>query len=231
MPTTRSQVCAFLGKAGYYRKYIRDYAAVARPLPDVLQTDTFPDLKDKDPFSSTESMLKAFQTLKAALLTEPVLAFPDFSPHAKPFILDTDWSQSNGAIGCCLMQEQHGKERVIAYAAKRLDSTQLNYAPTKGELYAAMFAMKHFDYFLAGKKFLLRTDHSSLQYIKTMQPPSLVEGRWLECVTKYDFEVIYRKGTAHGNVDALSRAEHLPAAVCSLPGPSDQDLQPLVELV
>ena len=129
------------------------------------------------------------------------------------------------------MQEQHGKERVIAYAAKRLDSTQLNYAPTKGELFAAMFAMKHFDYFLAGKKFVLRTDHSSLQYIKTMQPPSLVEGRWLECVTKYDFDVLYRKGTAHGNADALSRAEHLPPAVCALPNPPQSDLAPLVELV
>ena len=231
MPTTRSQVRAFLGKAGYYRKYIRDYAAVARPLTDVLQTDTFPDLKDKDPFTPTEAMLKAFDTLKSALLAEPILAFPDFGPNAKPFILDTDWSQSNGAIGCCLMQEQHGKERVIAYAAKRLDSTQLNYAPTKGELFAAMFAMKHFDYFLAGKKFVLRTDHSSLQYIKTMQPPSLVEGRWLECVTKYDFDVLYRKGTAHGNADALSRAEHLPPAVCALPHPPPADLAPLVELV
>ena len=216
IPRNRTQVRAFLGKAGYYRKYIKDYAAIARPLTDVLQADTFPDLKDKDPIPISAEMKQSFETLKTALLQEPILAFPDFSKDAKPFILDTDWSQSNGAIGCCLMQEQNGHERVIAYAAKRLDSTQLNYAPTKGELFAAMFGMKHFEYFLAGKKFLLRTDHSSLQYIKTMTPPSLVEARWLECVTKFDFDVQYRKGSQHGNADALSRAEHLEAAVNAL---------------
>ena len=216
IPTTRSQVRAFLGKAGYYRKYIAHYAAIARPLSDVLQKDTFPDLKDKDHFEPSPEMEQAFATLKNALLSKPILAFPDFSASAQPFIVDTDWSQTNGAIGCCLMQEQQGQERVIAYAAKRLDSTQLNYSPTKGELYAAMFAIQHFEYFLAGRKFILRTDHSSLQYIRTMQPPSLVESRWLECVTKFDFDVVYRKGTSHGNADALSRAEHLAPALHAL---------------
>ena len=135
---------AFLGKAGYYRKYIAHYAALARPLSDVLQKDTFPDLKDKDHFQPSPEMEQAFATLMNALLSKPILAFPDFSASAQPFIVDTDWSQTNGAIGCCLMQEQQGQERVIAYAAKRLDSTQLNNSPTKGELYAAMFAIQHF---------------------------------------------------------------------------------------
>ena len=230
LPNTRSQVRAFLGKAGYYRKYIANYAAIARPLSDVLQKETFPDLKDKDPFPPSEERTQAFQKLKQALLSKPILAFPDFSTTAKPFVVDTDWSQTNGAIGCCLSQEQDGLERVIAYAAKRLDSTQLNYAPTKGELYAAMFAMKHFEYFLAGKKFILRTDHSSLQYIKSMQPPSLVEGRWLECVTKFDFDVVYRKGTSHGNADALSRAEHLPPALHAVTASSTAQDSDLVAL-
>ena len=235
VPKSRTQVRAFLGKAGYYRKYIRDYAAIARPLTDVLQADAYPDLKDKDLFEPTPQLVRAFETLRQALLEAPILAFPDFSKQAKPFILDTDWSQTNGAIGCCLMQEQGDHERVIAFAAKRLDSTQLNYSPTKGELFAAMFGMKHFEYFLAGKRFILRTDHSSLQYIKTMNPPSLVEGRWLECVTKFNFEVQYRKGSQHGNADALSRAEHLEAAVHALnPHPtsvSDPPLFPLVTLL
>ena len=86
-------------------------------------------------------MIFSFQTLKKALVTAPILAYPQFaSKHA--FILDTDWGMENGAVGACLSQKQEGKERVIAYAAKRLSKSQLNYAPTKGELYAVIYRVR-----------------------------------------------------------------------------------------
>ena len=103
-------------------------------------------------------MQESFENLKAALLTAPILAYPKFdSPN--PFILDTDWSMENGAIGACLSQKQEGKERVIAYAAKKLSKSQLNYAPTKGELYAVIYFIDYFKYYLAIRPFTLRTDH------------------------------------------------------------------------
>ena len=88
-----------------------------------------------------------------------MLAYPQFESK-EPFILDTDWSLENGAIGACLSKRQQGKERVIAYAAKKLSKEQQNYAPTKGELFAVIYFIDHhFKYYLALRPFLLRTDH------------------------------------------------------------------------
>ena len=207
LPLNRTQVRAFLGKIGYYRRFIRDFAALARPLMDQLSLENGKD--DKEPFTPTPEYQKSFVQLKEALLTAPILAYPVFD-SPEPFILDTDWSQSNGSIGAVLSQVQEGKERVIAYAAKRLNAAQRNYAPTKGELLGAVVFMKHFSYYLRHRPFILRTDHKALLQIKTMEPPLGTIGRWLDCISNFDFKVVYREGKKHGNADALSRADFIP---------------------
>ena len=163
---------------------------------------------DKDELKIDDAYRQSFQSLKEELLSSPILAYPDFR-SSEMFILDTDWSASNCAIGAVLSQKQDGKERVIAYAAKRLNSTQRNYAPTKGELLAAVTFMRHFHYYLRHRKFVLRTDHAALKYIRTMDPPKGTIARWLDCIANFDFDVIYREGKKHGNADALSRLENL----------------------
>ena len=100
---------------------------------------------------------------------------------------------------------------MIAYAAKRLNATQRNYAPTKGELFAAVVFIRHFGYYLRHRRFVLRTDHRALLQIKTMDPPMGAIGRWLDCISNFDFQVVYRKGSQHGNADALSRADFIPS--------------------
>ena len=206
LPTTRTQVRAFLGKVGYYRRFIKDFAARARPLMDKLSQEE--GVGDKDELKIDEPFRQSFQSLKQELLSFPILAYPDFKSN-EMFILDTDWSASNCAIGAVLSQKQEGKERVIAYAAKRLNSTQQNYAPTKGELLAAVTFMRHFHYYLRYRKFILRTDHAALKYIRTMDPPKGTIARWLDCIANFEFEVVYREGKKHGNADALSRLENL----------------------
>lgn len=211
LPTTRSQVRSFLGKIGYYRKFIQDYANTARPLTDILSDEVYPDLTDKTEFQPTQEMSQAFKFLKAKLLDYPILAHPQFGPKASPFILDTDWSGINKAIGAVLSQVQDGKERVILYAARKLTPAQSNYSPTKGELFGALYFMKLFNFYLAGKKFIMRTDHQALKHVRNMDPP-LEQGvlvRWMDCLSNYDFEVIHRSGKSHGNCDSLSRAEHI----------------------
>ena len=213
MPNTRSQVRAFIGKVSYYRKFIKDFSSLAKPLLDKLSTFELEGrpVGDKEEFPVSPEMEKSFRTLKAELLKAPILAYPDFN-SPEPFIVDTDWSFSNAAIGGCISQKQGGKERVIAYMAKRLTGSQKNYPPTKGELLAILVCLKHFDYYLQHRKFVLRVDHSALVSIRTMDAPKGSVARWLDALANFEFDIVYRPGPKHGNADGLSRAEHLPEA-------------------
>ncbi len=204
MPNSRSKIRAFLGKIGYYRKFIKDFAAIAKPLSDCLKDD---GKKDNEEFQTTTDQQNAFETLKTKLTKAPILAYPRFdSDH--PFILDTDWSQDHNAIGGVLSQVQDGKERVIAYAAKKLQPSQAKYSAAKGELAAAIIMMRHWRYYLQHKTFTLRIDNRALLWIRTMETPSGMIQRWLETLANFDFVVQHRPGTQHGNADSLSRIDH-----------------------
>ena len=130
----------------------------------------------------------------------------------EPFILDTDWSADNNAVGAVLSQKQEGLERVICYGAKRLNKAQAAYSPTKGELAGVIIFMTKWKYFLQHRKFILRIDHKALCWIRTMVEPTGMIQRWLDILASYDFEVQHRPGPSHGNADGMSRAEHLPPA-------------------
>jgi len=204
-PATKKQVRAFLGKVGYYQRFIPGYAALARRWTDALKGEA-QDPKD-GPVEVSEEMKADFQRLRNALVEAPILAYPRFD-SPEPFILDTDWSQENQAIGGVLSQKQDGEERMIAARGKKLNNAQRNYPPTKGELYAAVYFVQKYRYYLAGRHFILRTDHRALQWVKTMEPPSGLVARWMALLSNFDFQVVYRPGTQHGNADAMSRIEH-----------------------
>ena len=209
-PANRSEIRTFLGKVGYYRAHIYAFAKLAGPLMALLQKD---GSLDKDPIKLNEIQLSSFKALKKALLSNQVLGHADFSPTATPFLLDTDWSQSNRAVSGVLSQVQNGRERVLAFASKRLSESQARYAPTKGELCAIILMIEKFKYFLMHRRFVLRTDHKAhLAMQTTMHPPTGMISRWFSILGDYDFQVIYRKSKEHGNADALSRATHIPAA-------------------
>ena len=217
LPTTRQATRAFLGKMSYYRRFIPNFAAKARPLTDKLSQD---GTTDKQQFEPSEEFKNSFEILKKALLEAPILAYPQFD-SSEPFLLDTDWSFENSAIGGVLGQKQDGKERVIAYAAHKLNKHQQNYGPTKGELYAVIFFLHYWRYYLSYRPFILRTDHMALKYINSMEAPAGMIQRWLHLLSQYTFTVIHRAGKAHQNADALSRAPHLP--------PPDERTPPLTD--
>lgn len=206
MPTTLTEARSFLGKVGYYRRFIERFAAIARPLTDATKEENLAD-KDKKLLAITPEMKKAHQQLKEALCSAPILAYPRFH-DASPFIVDTDWSHSHQAIGGVLSQEQGGKERVIRYDAKRLSSSQRNYSAVKGEMFAIIYFLTKWKYYLQWRPFRLRTDHRALQWIRTMDPPDGMTSRWLETLANFQFTPEYRKGESHGNADGLSRAPH-----------------------
>jgi hypothetical protein len=133
MPTNRSEVRTFLGKTGYYRRFMENYAEVAGPLTDILKQD---GTDDRVPFDQTSQRIKSFEQLKSNLLHAPILAYSRFdSEH--PFILDTEESRESGRWAV-LLRFQTGKEHVIAYGASKLTVAQSAYHSTKGEMAAAI---------------------------------------------------------------------------------------------
>ena len=192
-PKCQSEVRTFLGFVGYYRKFCPDYATVAKPLNRIASKS------QKDFVWGTEEE-DSFQCLRQFILESPVLAYPDYS---KEFLLDTDASL-DGA-GAVLSQIQDGEERVIAYFSKTFSPAERNYCVTRRELLAIVMATKHFRPYLYGRKFGMRTDHASLQWLYRRKEPSHQVARWLELLAEYHFMLSHRAGVKHGNADGLSR--------------------------
>ena len=198
-PTTTRDVQQFLGFAGYYRRFVQNFAQIARPLHRLTERAT--------PFKWTQECQDAFEKLRHCLTSAPVLAYPDYS---QPFILDTD--ASNTGIGAVLSQlDEDGKERVIAYASRLLSKPERRYCVTRRELLAAVTFTRHFRPYLLGRHFTLRTDHGSLTWLKNFKEPEGQLARWLERLQEFDFTIIHRRGRKHTNADALSR---LPCEQC-----------------
>ena len=151
-------------------------------------------------FDWTPAAGEAFDTLKQALVSSPILAYPD--PNAE-FILDTD--ASNFGIGSVLSQVQDGHEKVIAYYSKTLNKPERRYCVTRRELLAIVASVKHFHHYLYGRKFRIRTDHGALRWLMQFKHPEAQVARWIEVLDTYSFEIEYRPGRNHGNADALSR--------------------------
>ncbi len=195
IPRNIKDVRAFLGLTGYYRKFIPDYADKAEPLLLTLRKDII--------FYWGEEQQKGFTQLKAALVSAPILAFPDYD---LPYIVDTDASEV--AVGGVLSQVQEGHERVIAYASHTLNRAQRNYCVTLRELFAIKYCLtEKWHYYLVMKEFTLRTDHSALLWLFKSHKERPLYDRWFHSLSEFEgyMTVKHRAGIKHGNADALSR--------------------------
>ena len=192
VPEDLGELRSFLGLACYYRRFVDDYSGIASPLTELLRKDV------KYEWNSVRQ--KAFDDLRTALITAPILAFP--KPGCK-FMLDTD--ASDKALGGVLSQIQDGEERVIAFYSKTLDRTQQRYCTTKRELLAIKACIETWEHFLRLEEFGLRTDHQALKWVSTMKCRDTTMLRWASYVKEYNFLLEHRPGKLHGNADALSR--------------------------
>ncbi|GFX50477.1 retrovirus-related Pol polyprotein from transposon 17.6 [Trichonephila clavipes] len=182
---------SFLGLCTYYRKFVKNFSTIARPLHKLTEA--------KQKFIWTVDCNNAFNKLKDVLTFAPILAYPEIG---KQFILDTD--ASHESIGAVLSQEIDGQERVIAYFSKCLSKPERNYCVTRKELLAVVKAVEHHPY-LYGRRFLLRTDHASLTWLLNFKNSEGQIARWIQRLQEYGVESRHRKGSAHGNADALLR--------------------------
>ena len=206
-PTTPKELATFLGKAGYYRSFVKDYGKIVA----CLEAE-----KKKPKLVWTPQMDKAFEVVKTAFSTRPVLAYPDFSgvQQGRPFILDSDWSQEGMAQQ--ISQVQPGpdglRERVIANKGRKCTQAERNYSSNKGETASFVDGLEAFEHLLRYAPFKARVDNRCLSYIRNLKKPTGIWWRWLEFIQSFNFDIAHRAGKKHGNVDALSRAPHLPEA-------------------
>lgn len=205
VPSNIKTLRTFLGFSGYYRRYVRDYSKIVKPLNDLLKGHSTNKGKSgkKKPtawrWGDEES--KAFECIKEKLMSPPILAYADFD---QPFILHTDAS-SNG-LGAVLYQRQNGEKRVIAYASRGLRNSERHYPAHKLEFLALKWAVtdKFHDY-LYGNKFDVVTDNNPLTYVLTTAKLDATGHRWLAALSNFQFSIFYRKGTNNADADGLSR--------------------------
>ena len=193
-PTPRNvkDVRQFTGLCSYYRRYAPGFAHLAKPLHQLTEKGRR--------FVWTAECDDAFRQLKQLLTSAPLLACPS---GEGTFILDTD--ASDRGIGCVFSQEQGGEEHVIAYYSRTLSRPERNYCVTRKELLAVVASIAQFHHYLYGRRFIVRSDHASLQWLMHFKQPEGQTARWLQKLQEYDFEVVHRPGRQHGNADALSR--------------------------
>lgn len=197
IPKTPKQIKSFVAFAGYYRKFIKNFAAIAKPLTD--RTKNYQTDKNK-PVVWTEECQTAFDTLKNILISDPVLKYPDYS---KKFVLTTD--ASNQGLGAVLSQEGHP----CSYISRTLNKAEVNYTTTEKELLAIVWAIKRFRQYLLGRKFTIKTDHQALKWLANKPDPASRLLRWRLKLEEYEFEIEYVKGKHNVVADALSREPHI----------------------
>lgn len=202
-PQQKAELRTFLGLAGYYRRFVQNYAKIAAPLTK---------LTGKEPFRWSTEAQTAFDTLKKHLTEAPILAFPNCRPDAPTFVLDTDASDS--AIGGVLSQEIDGVERVIAFASRSLSKPEKHYCTTRRELLALVHFTRHFRPYLLGRHFYIRTDHASLTWLQSLKDIDGQLARWLLSLQEFQFTIMHRAGDKHQNADALSRYPHQGIETC-----------------
>ncbi|CAJ2661902.1 unnamed protein product [Trifolium pratense] len=191
-PLNVKGVRSFLGHAGFYRRFIKDFSKIAKPLSSLLVKDTV--------FLFDEACVTAFNCLKTKLVTAPVIVAPQWD---LPFELMCD--ASDYAVGAVLGQHHNKLFHVIYYSSKVLNENQINYTTTEKELLAVVFALEKFRSYLIGSKVIVFTDHSALKYLLTKgdSKPRLL--RWMLLLQEFDLEIRDKKGVENVVADHLSR--------------------------
>ena len=186
---------SFLGICNYYRKFIKEYSSKAKMLEGLCGSNN-------KKLVWTPKCETAFEEMKEALTSTPVLGFPNLK---KEFILDTD--ASFDTIGAVLSQrDENGQEKVIAYGSHTMSSHEIGYCITRKELLAIYYFCQHFNHYLYGKRFTLKNRPQSHNIHDNNKKPITSQFQtWINYLSSLDINLLYRKGVEHTNADMLSR--------------------------
>jgi hypothetical protein len=190
-PATVSEIQSFLGLAGYYRRFIKDFSKIAKAMTKLLE-------KNKA-FEWTKDCQASFEELKKRLTSSPVLVLPDLTNK-----FDIYCDASRQGLGCVLMQEG----QVVCYASRQLRKHEENYPTHDLELATVVHTLKIWIHYLIGHRCEIYSDHKSLKYIFTQNDLNLRQRRWLELIKDYDLGINYHPGKANVVDDVLSRKKY-----------------------
>ncbi|GJU87208.1 putative nucleotidyltransferase, ribonuclease H [Tanacetum coccineum] len=194
-PTNVKGVRSFLGHAGFYRRFIKDFSMISKPMTQLLMKDA--------KFDFSDDCKKAFNILKEKLTTAPIIISPDWNV---PFKLMCD--ASDFVVGAVLGSRIDGKFKPIYYASKTLNNSQEHYTTTEKELLVVVFSFDKFRQYLVLSKTVVYTDQSALKYLFSKQDakPRLI--RWVLLLQGFDIEIKDKKGAENLAADHLSRLEN-----------------------
>ena len=203
-PKTVYDVRSFLGFVGHYRRFIKDFSKIAKPIREVITgLENQSKRSAKKTFVEwTEAADSAFEHLKKLCISTPILAYPDYK---LPFVLHTD-SSSEG-LGAVLYQKQNGKLRVIAYASRSVSKAESHYPAHKLEFLALKWAVceKFHEYLYGSNLFEVYTDNNPLTYVLSSAKLDAWGQRWVAKLANYNFTIKYKSGLSNVEADALSR--------------------------
>ena len=175
-PRSIKEIRSFLGHAGFYRRFIKDFSKISRPLCNLLAKDA--------PFVFDDECLYAFKRLKTELTSAPIIQPPNWKV---PFEIMCD--ASDYAIGAVLGQRVGKVPHVIYYASKTLNDAQMNYSTTEKELLAIVFALDKFRSYFLGSKVLIYSDHVPLKYLFSKKDAKSRLIRWILLLQEFDLDI------------------------------------------
>ena len=199
-PRTYTEIRRFTGMTGFFRRFIKGYSKIAKPLNDLLEGEAS-KLRAEE-VELPPDALKAFEELKLRCMTAPVLVFADFK---KPFRLETDASKEG--LGAVLLQESDdGQYHPVAFASRELKGGEPKYHSSKLEFLALKWAItEQFRKYLQYHPFTMRTDNNPLTYILTTPNLDALGHRSVAALAAYNMKLEYLKGSDNKVADALSR--------------------------
>jgi len=194
LPTPKSvkDVRSFLGHTSFYRRFIKDFSVIFKPLSNLLTKDNI--------IEWTKHCEEAFVKLKNLLTSAPVIQPPDWS---LPFEIMCD--ASDYAVGAVLGQRKDKKPYVIYHASKTLNSAQMNYTTTEKELFAVVFACEKFRSYLVGSLVVVFSDHAALIYLLSKKDSKARLVQWILLFQEFDITIKDKKGTKNVVANHLSR--------------------------
>jgi hypothetical protein len=206
-PRSVTDVRSFLGLANFYRRFVKDYSRIALPLTELT--------KETTAWRWGTQEQAAFDALKAALCSPPVLLVPD---QSKPFVLNTDACKY--AIGATLQQDHGNGLQPVAFFSAKMSDAERNYDVREQEFMALVRACLHWRHYLHGTQpFTLLTDHDSLKYHRTMPQLEGRLARWVEKMAEFDYTLKHIPGKDNIVADALSRRVDHAGSASSQPPP------------
>lgn len=194
IPKSVKDIQRFLGFANFYRRFIKGFSGICRPITQLLRKDT--------KFEWKKEATTAFTELKESFTSAPILRH--FNPDLE-VIIETD--ASNFAIGCVLSQKWEARLHPVAFHSRKMTPAEMNYDVHDKELLALVVAFQEWHHYCHGAKHTITvlTDHQNLRYFTTTKKLNGRQARWAEELSQFDFKVIYRPGIQSGKPDALSR--------------------------